>query len=379
MFYEEPIEMLLGIHLMGSDILQSIGHAKDLGLDCFQSFLGSPRRLWSARQFTEVELSKIRSELKSSGLVMVAHAPYVFNLGADLDSRWRQAVGIMTKFMGQADDVGAQYVVVHTGTGSDMEKVVKAARYILSKGFKAKFCLENDCGSKGGTRLGSVKNLILARKALGPRLGICIDTAHAYGAGEQIDTDRWLELLPKIKPDVVHLNEPDPKVMKGGHLDRHNSLFGDGKLGIDQLVALAQRVNGTPCIIECSEEVAIANVELVRTSTLEQAPRTVIQQARIESPELLEELRGQPCVGCGRPSNSIHHIIPLRYWGRTIRENLMPCCLNNGCNGHWKLNSLSNRWCQRHPRLFHILTIAELAELCRSYLMSEFHPTLLTD
>lgn len=44
----------------------------------------------------------------------------------------------------------------------------------------------------------------------------------------------------------------------------------------------------------------------------------------------LNKFRGKPCVSCGKPSNSIDHIIPLVRGGDNSMSNLQPMC--NKCN-----------------------------------------------
>lgn len=44
----------------------------------------------------------------------------------------------------------------------------------------------------------------------------------------------------------------------------------------------------------------------------------------------LDHLKGQSCVNCGKPANTIDHIIPLSRGGTNDLENLQPMCWD--CN-----------------------------------------------
>lgn len=87
-------------------------------------------------------------------------------------------------------------------------------------------------------------------------------------------------------------------------------------------------------------------VGLVKKLTLR--PRELIDLERRIWHEQIEEVRAErkPCVICGRPANSIHHVICLKYWGTgDPRENGVPCCLSAGCYCHFGLlNKISSLW-----------------------------------
>jgi hypothetical protein len=46
--------------------------------------------------------------------------------------------------------------------------------------------------------------------------------------------------------------------------------------------------------------------------------------------DLLKHYKGLPCIGCGKPSNTIDHIIPLSKGGTNDPSNLQPMC--SRCN-----------------------------------------------
>jgi deoxyribonuclease-4 len=101
------------------------------------------------------------------------------------------------------------------------------------------------------------------------RVGVCIDTAHAFAGGYDISTEEGFhdtfEQFEKIigfdKLMGMHLN--DSKKELGTQVDRHDSL-GDGFIGWTpfELIMKDDRFNGIPMILETpnterwSEEIA---------------------------------------------------------------------------------------------------------------------------
>lgn len=46
--------------------------------------------------------------------------------------------------------------------------------------------------------------------------------------------------------------------------------------------------------------------------------------------DLVKRFKGKPCVLCGKPSNTIDHIIPISRGGTNALDNLQPMCVS--CN-----------------------------------------------
>jgi deoxyribonuclease-4 len=97
--------------------------------------------------------------------------------------------------------------------------------------------LENTAGQ--GTEIGAAfrqLRRIVRRVKDGRRIGICLDTAHAFAAGYDVSTQRGLEatldefenLLGLEKLRLLHLN--DTKAALGSRVDRHWHI-GEGRIG----------------------------------------------------------------------------------------------------------------------------------------------------
>jgi deoxyribonuclease-4 len=119
--------------------------------------------------------------------------------------------------------------------------------------------LENDVG--GGGKLGYRFENLAAALALIPehtdRLGVCLDTAHLWGAGFDIATsagaaatldaaDRAFGLR---RVPVIHVNDT-PKAL-GSHLDNH-ARIGEGVIPVEGLGAFLRdpRLDGAAMLLE---------------------------------------------------------------------------------------------------------------------------------
>jgi deoxyribonuclease-4 len=93
------------------------------------------------------------------------------------------------------------------------------------------------------------------------RVGVCIDTAHAYSAGYDLKTKSGFEKVFQEFEEVVgfkylkgmHLN--DSKKEFGSKVDRHDSL-GKGTLGLEvfECIMNNNRFTGMPLILETPNE-----------------------------------------------------------------------------------------------------------------------------
>lgn len=102
------------------------------------------------------------------------------------------------------------------------------------------------------------------------RVGVCVDTAHAFAGGYDISTEKGFtetfekfdEIIGFDKLMAMHLN--DSKKKCGTHVDRHESL-GDGHIGWTpfEMIMKDERFNDIPLILETpntdrwAEEIAI--------------------------------------------------------------------------------------------------------------------------
>jgi deoxyribonuclease-4 len=143
--------------------------------------------------------------------------------------------------------LGAEYLVFHPGshTGSGLEEGVKkiadALNIILDEAEDndTMILLENTAGA--GTSIGeefSELKLIIDKVNKSEKLGICIDTCHAFAAKYNLSQEQGLEnLLDDIDNmigldylKIIHVN--DSKYSCCSNKDEHAHI-GEGKIGVE--------------------------------------------------------------------------------------------------------------------------------------------------
>jgi deoxyribonuclease-4 len=144
----------------------------------------------------------------------------------------------------RASCLGASYLIIHVGHRGHLP-VNEAIRRIadgINKSFQKVntsviLLLENTAGQ--GTEVGHTFSQL--RKIIqgvdgAERLGVCLDTAHALGAGYDLSTLKGLEqTLAEFQEEIglerlhlLHLN--DTRSTLGSHVDRHWHI-GEGNIG----------------------------------------------------------------------------------------------------------------------------------------------------
>lgn len=134
----------------------------------------------------------------------------------------------------------------------------ESVNYVLDNTSGVTAVLENTAGqgSDIGYTFGQLADII-SRVNDPSRVGVCIDTAHAYAAGYALDTeqgrhDAWQQLADTVGFDRLrgmHIN--DSLRACGSHVDRHAPI-GQGQIGAEFFAALMRddRFDGIPLILE---------------------------------------------------------------------------------------------------------------------------------
>jgi deoxyribonuclease-4 len=300
----------LGAHLaMREGLVKAADRAVEIGATALQIFTDNPTA-WRRRAEPSAEIAPFRARLAAAGIEPLAiHASYLINLAGANPSDHERSVDILAAELLSARRFGARLVNVHIGSHGGagpeqgIERLVGAIRAAfereqvalddpdLADTLPARVTLENTSG--GGTSLGtSLDELTAIADALDAaglpreRLGFCLDTAHAWGAGYRLsDPDALDELLVEFdrrigvdRLPLVHLN--DSRSELGSRLDRHEHL-GAGRIGERGLAAVlrhplladATYVLETPGMDEGYDAINIARAfALVRGEPLEPLP-----------------------------------------------------------------------------------------------------------
>ena len=243
--------MRVGCHVsISGGIEKAPRRAADFGCECFQIFTRSPRG-GTAPKIEKAAAQKFRSEHKRLGLAdCYVHTPYIINLASANPELRKKSVAMVTLDIERAEEVGATAVVTHIGTaaGADRGKAIEKAGASLreinsaARGMKTRLLIENSAGQ--GTTLGDTfEEIARILDGAGADTGVCLDTAHLFGAGYELRSPEGFEKTVRAirqsfsleRVGLVHCN--DSKVGMGSRKDRHEHI-GLGSIGTEGFEAV---------------------------------------------------------------------------------------------------------------------------------------------
>jgi deoxyribonuclease-4 len=170
------------------------------------------------------------------------HLPYLVNLATPDQELFRKSLNTLAEDLKRSAMIGASFLIMHVGSAQDanqgLRRITEGINNALDKvKNKVKLLLENTAGS--GNELGhdfaQLQKIIQGIKDR-KRIGIALDTAHAFAAGYDLRThkaiNRTLDDFGRIigfnRLNVIHLN--DSKTERGSRKDRHWHI-GRGRIG----------------------------------------------------------------------------------------------------------------------------------------------------
>jgi deoxyribonuclease-4 len=250
--------MLIGSHVSPQDPLAA---AAAEGADVVQIFLGNPQS-WKAPTPREDA-----ARLKESPLPVYVHAPYLINV-ASANNRVRiPSRKILQQTCDAAAGIGAAAVIVHGGHVAEDDDVDAG----FARWRKALEQLETDVSvylenTAGGDHAMARHFETIARlwDYIGDTgIGFCLDTCHAWAAGEALvdAPDRIKAITGRI--DLVHCN--DSRDSAGSGRDRHAN-FGAGQIDPELLVAVVKAADA-PVICETAEAGRKDDIAFLRENT----------------------------------------------------------------------------------------------------------------
>jgi deoxyribonuclease-4 len=267
---EKPVP-LFGAHLSIAGGLQNaISAALALRCGTVQLFTKNASQ-WRGKPLADDEIRAFRKALSASRLrFATAHDSYLINLATPDDALYRKSIDAFTEEVERAEALGLTYLVMHPGAHMGTTEELGIARVVTAldevhgrcAGFRVKILLENTAGQ--GTTIGHrFEQLAEIRKRVGDaaRLGVCIDTCHAFAAGYSLDasdgydsTFQQFDSLIGIKHlRLFHMN--DSKKPLGSRVDRHAGI-GLGEIGLESFRRLVNdpRFLDRPMILETPKE-----------------------------------------------------------------------------------------------------------------------------
>jgi deoxyribonuclease IV len=211
-----------------------------------QIFSRNPQQ-WRKSALEPSDIEKFKDKQRQSGIKPVfIHIPYLINLASPEPGLYKDSIKAYVEDIKEAAELKADYIVTHMGSHKKtseregLHRLIKALNTILEKTQDSGVgvLLENTAGS--GSWLGYTfkhHRIIMNGLQQKKRVGLCLDTAHAYLAGYDISKEEGLRaMLDEIDAAVglellklIHLNDAKDKL--GSHHDRHEHI-GKGKIGL---------------------------------------------------------------------------------------------------------------------------------------------------
>jgi len=267
--------MLVGFHLsIGKGFVGAVDSAQELGINALQIFSHNASS-WRMKQILPAAAASFRARIaRSSVEYVVIHTMYLLNLASPDDALFVRSVAALTEEVERAGTLGIPQIVTHLGAHKGAGRKAGIARIIdglnrviASEAFvrfpAVRILLENTAGT--GTTMGtSFPELgeIITSLADSSRIGVCLDTCHAFAAGYELRTptglaDTLAEFDREIgfeRLELVHLN--DSRYPCGARRDRHAHI-GYGEIGEDGISGIVNhpRLRDLPFILETPKEI----------------------------------------------------------------------------------------------------------------------------
>lgn len=257
--------MKLGIHVSSAgSIDQAVNRAAGLGCNTFQIFISNPRG-WRPTIIAQKDVDNFKTLYKAANMQeAVAHSIYLINMASPNEYLREQSIESLISGLVNTERLGLGGLVTHIGShqGDGLEigtkRVVECLEQILSDTTCcATLLLENTAGA--GNLVGKTFKEIgdILKQVTSDRLGFCLDTAHAFEYGYELETAGGLEkIIAEIESEIglgklkaIHLN--DSMTEKGSNRDRHEE-YGKGVIGEEALTRIInhEKLRDKPFIME---------------------------------------------------------------------------------------------------------------------------------
>lgn len=262
----------IGAHVSaGNGVSQAPINAHEIGAKSFALFTRNPSR-WQSKPISDKEAQAFKENCAKLGYApehILPHDSYLINLGAPDHEKLRMSRDTFLDEMQRCDQLGLTMLNFHPGSHLKMmsseeclDLIAQSINIALDKTVGVKAVIENTAGQ--GTNLGfSFEQIahIIDKVEDKSRIGVCIDSCHAFAAGYDLSTIEGYEQTWKKFEEIIglqylsgmHLN--DTKKGLASKVDRHESI-GKGMLGIDffQMLMNDCRMDNIPLILETPNE-----------------------------------------------------------------------------------------------------------------------------
>ena len=262
----------IGAHVSASGgVFNAPINAKNIGADAFALFVKNQRQ-WSAKPLSDDDIAKFKANLATSGIKsdhILAHDSYLINLGHPDEILRKKSVEAFIDEVERCEKLGIKLLNFHPGSHLNeisaeicLQNIANSLNFAIANTSGVKLVIENTAGQ--GSNLGFKFEqiaYIIERITDKRRIGVCIDTCHAFAGGYDFRTKKSYEKTMSEFDRIIgykflsgmHLN--DTKNELGVRKDRHESL-GRGFLGLSSFENIMndKQIDEIPLILETIDE-----------------------------------------------------------------------------------------------------------------------------
>jgi deoxyribonuclease IV len=262
----------IGAHVSASGGVENAPlNASKIAAKAFSLFTKNQKQ-WKAAPLTEKSISLFKENCQKYGFLpeyILPHDGYLINPGSPDKEMLEKSREALLDEMQRCEQLGLTMLNFHPGahlgkmTEDDCMKIVaESINFVLQKTKGVTAVIENTAGqgSSVGYRFEHLKSIIdmVDDKS---RVGVCIDTCHAYASGYDIKTEDGYNLTFSEFDRILglsylrgfHLN--DARKGLASRVDRHESI-GKGDLGEEVFIRIMNdpRFDNMPIILETPDE-----------------------------------------------------------------------------------------------------------------------------
>src|SRR5699024_656314 len=258
----------IGAHVSAADGVQNVPERADaIGAKAFALFTKNQRR-WKAKPLSPNNIEGFKQNCEKFGFSMdyvMPHDSYLINLGHPEKDKLQKSRDAFVDEMQRCEQLGIKLLNFHPGNHLNkhspeecLRTIAESINWTLDQTDGVTAVIENTAGQ--GTTMGyKFEQLaeIIDQVEDKDRVGVCIDTCHAFTAGYDFRTKDTFEKTFEVFEQTVgfkflkgmHLN--DSKKPFASRLDRHESI-GNGAIGLDgfRFIMQDKRFDDIPMILE---------------------------------------------------------------------------------------------------------------------------------
>ena len=262
----------IGAHVSAAGGVENApANAHGIGATGFALFTKNQRQ-WVAAPLTAAQIDAFRKACDKYGYTpaqILPHDSYLINLGHPEREALEKSRAAFLDEMQRCEALGLDRLNFHPGSHlqkispeRSLDLIAESINIALDKTRGVTAVIDNTAGQ--GSNLGfAFEHLayLIERVEDKSRVGVCIDTCHAFAAGYDLRTaeacDKTFAELERVVGfgylKGMHLN--DAMKILGSHVDRHTPL-GEGMIGMECFRYIMQdaRFDGIPLILETPDE-----------------------------------------------------------------------------------------------------------------------------